>query len=81
MPVERIAYLADQELMYHLNRAIQFHENGDQYNACRWVERCIGVVYMAASLGVVNDVEGWNVISMLIRSGLRKGEHNVESND
>lgn len=81
MPADSIAYLADQELMYHLNRAIHFHEIGDQYNASRWMERCIGVVYMAASLGIVNDVEGWNVISMLIRSGLRKGDRNVESND
>lgn len=69
---ERIQFLVDQELMWHLNRAIMFHEVGDGYNARRWIERSIGIVYMAGALNLVSDVEGWNIISLLLKSGLRK---------
>lgn len=69
---DRIQFLIDQELMWHLNRAIMFHEAEDGYNARRWIERAIGIVYVAGALNLVTDVEGWNIISTLLKSGLRK---------
>lgn len=72
MTTERIQFLMDQELMWHLNRAIMFHEAEDGYNARRWIERAIGIVYAAGALNLVNSVDGWNIISMLLKSGLRK---------
>lgn len=69
---EKIRILIDKELMWHLNRAIMFNEAEDGYNARRWIERAIGIVYAAGALDLVNSVEGWNIISTLLRSGLRK---------
>ena len=72
MNKDRIQFLMDQELMWHLNRAIMFHEAEDGYNARRWVERSLGIIYAAGALDLITAVEGWNIISMLLKSGLRK---------
>ncbi len=72
MTKDRIQFILDQELMWHLNRAIMFHESKDGYNACRWIERAIGIIYAAGALNLVNSVDGWNIISTLLKSGLRK---------
>lgn len=72
MTKERIQFRMDQELMFHLNRAIMFHEAEDGYNARRWIERAIGIIYAAGALDLLTAVEGWNIISTLLRSGLRK---------
>ena len=69
---DRIQFLVDQELMWHLNRAIMFHEAEDGYNARRWIERAIGIICAASAMDLLNSVEGWNIISTLLRSGLRK---------
>ena len=69
---EEIRILIDKELMWHLNRAIMFNEAKDGYNARRWIERAIGIIYAASAMDLLNSVEGWNIISTLLRSGLRK---------
>ena len=77
-PADRLMYLLDFEMTFHLNRAILFLQYGDLRNACRYIERCIGIAYAAGCIGLYDSGQIWTVVCMLIKSEMHKGAHLCE---
>ena len=75
---DRLRYLFDYELSFNLNRAILFWQFGDKRNACRFIERCVGIAYAAGSIGLYDSGQIWTVICMLMKSEMNKGAHLCE---
>ena len=75
---DRLRYLFDYELSFNLNRSILFMQFGDRRNACRFIERCIGIAYAAGAVGLYDTPEVWTVICILMKSKVHEGAHMCE---
>ncbi len=74
-PADRLVYLLDFEFSFHLNRAILFMEFNDPRNACRFIERCIGIAYAAGACGLYDSGQIFTIICTLMKSKMHKGAH------
>ena len=75
---DRLRYLFDYELSFNLNRAILFWQFGDKRNACRFIERCVGIAYAAGAVGLYDTPAIWTVICILMKSKMHEGAHMCE---
>ena len=75
---DRLRYLFDYELSFNLNRAILFWQFDDKRNACRYIERCIGIAYAAGACGLYDSPQIFKIVCILKESGMHKGAYLCE---
>lgn len=75
---DRLMYLLDFEMSFHLNRAILFLKYGDLRNACRYIERCIGIAYAAGACGLYDSGQIFKIVCTLMESEMHEGAHLCE---
>lgn len=75
---DRLVYLLDFEFSFHLNRAILFMEFNDPRNACRFIERCIGIAYAAGACGLYDSGQIFTIICTLMKSKMHDAAEKCE---
>lgn len=75
---DRLRMLLDDEFMFNLTRAIMFYKYEDKRNACRFIERCIGISYTAGALSLYNSREVYTMICILMNSKIHEAAYLCE---